>query len=66
MRAFRCDRCKNYYSEPEMPKMVVVRTLTRSLNKEEIATEICPDCQRALDNWWSNEDQKEISTSNDD
>lgn len=62
MRAFRCDRCGNYFNKiPKAEKIVVKmvsQSLVRSIENDDV--DLCPDCQKALDSWWINKEAAEI------
>lgn len=55
MKAYQCDRCKGFFTVPTVPQKIIVKTLSKSLNKFEADVDICPDCQKTLDAWWNGE-----------
>lgn len=54
MKAYKCDRCGAYFTKWVAPEKIIVKMISSPMTKSEDYVDICPDCQKTLDNWWSN------------
>lgn len=53
--AYKCDRCGCYYSDNDTGTYFVSRT-------DETPLDLCPTCQKMLDNWVEHVDEIQLYT----
>ena len=62
MKAYQCDRCGGLYTGRECPS--VSTKVSLFLGYSDIRLDLCPNCQRQLNDWWNT--GKETEEEDDD